>query len=105
MANLKQPTKLITPGVIASEAMKILEREMEKEYGLNQVFSLVEIILKDGSTLGPIMLELKPAQIDMIAEAIREGHRVVTLSNDNESLLIPVADIKYIKAMRITSKE
>ena len=105
MANLKQPTKLITPGVIASEAMKILESELGKGYGLSQVFSLVEIILKYGSTLGPIMLELKPREMDMIAEVIREGHKVVTLSNDNESLVIPVSDIKYIKAMRITSKE
>ena len=47
MANLKQPTKLITPGVIASEAMKILESEMEKSYRTPEVFSLVEIILKE----------------------------------------------------------
>ena len=88
-----------------AQAQQILSDEFDKAYRTPQVFSLVEIILRDESTLGPIMLELKPAQIDMIAEAIREGHRVVTLSNDNESLLIPVADIKYIKAMRITSKE
>ena len=105
MANLKQPTKLITPGVIASEAMKILESEMERSYRTPEVFSLVEIILKDSSTLGPIMLELKPRELEMVAEGIREGHKVVTLSNDNESLVIPVSDIKYIKAMRITSKE
>lgn len=105
MANLKHPTKLITPGVIANEALKILESEMEKSYRTPEVFSLVEIILKDGSTLGPIMLELKPREMDMIAEVIREGHKVVTMSNDNESLVIPVSDIKYIKAMRITSKE
>ena len=105
MANLKQPTKLITPGVIASEAMKILESEMEKSYRTPEVFSLVEIILKDGSTLGPIMLELKPREMDMIAEVIREGHKVVTLSNENESLVVPVADIKLIKALRVTSKE
>lgn len=103
MANLKHPTKLITPGVIASEAMKILESEMEKSY--YQVFSLVEIILKDGSTLGPIMLELKPHELNGVADVIREGHKVVTMSNENESLLVPANDIKYIKAMRVTSKE
>ena len=99
------PTKIIAPGNMIEDAMKILDSEFDKAYRTNQVFSLVEIILKDGSTLGPIMLELKPREMDMIAEVIREGHKVVTLSNDNESLVIPVSDIKYIKAMRITSKE
>lgn len=93
---------LLTPQMISKEALKILEMEMERN---SQVFSLTEITLKDGTVLGPIMLELKPRDIDMVAEVIREGHKVVTLSNENESLLVPVADIKYIKALRVTSKE
>lgn len=105
MANLKRPTKLITPGVIASEAMKILEAEMTQEYGLGPVFSLVEVTLKDGTVLDPIMLELSPVDLNRIADVLREGHKVVVLSNENASILVPANDIKCIKAMRVTSKE
>jgi hypothetical protein len=96
---------LITPGVIASEAMKILEAEMTQEYGLGPVFSLVEVTLKDGTVLGPIMLELTPFDIDKIASVLHDKPSVVTFANENESILVPAKDIKYIKAMRVTSKE
>ena len=93
---------LLTPQMISKEALKILEMEMERN---SQVFSLFEVALKDGTVLGPIMLELKPYDIDRIQEVIKEGYKIVTLANENESILFPAADIKYIKALRVTSKE
>ena len=99
------PTKMLLPGNMIAQAQKILEQEFDMEYEKHRVYSLVEITLKDGTVLGPIMLEMKPMHIDMVAELIREGHKVAVLSNDNEAILIPTADIKHIKALRVTSKE
>lgn len=98
-------SSILTPQSIAKSAMKILDDEFAKTYSTPQVFSLVEITLKDGTVLGPIMLKLEPRDIDTVAEVVRQGHPMVALSNDTESLLIPVADIKYIKTLRVTSKE
>lgn len=95
---------ILTANAISNHALKILEQEMEMRE-INKVFSLFEVALKDGTVLGPIMLELKPYEIDRIQEVIKEGYKVLTLANDNESILFPAADIKYIKALRVTSKE
>lgn len=93
---------ILTPQTINREALKILEQEMERNC---PVFSLTEVTLKDGTVLGPIMLELKPYEIDRIQEVVSNGYQVLTLANENESILFPAADIKHIKMMRVTSKE
>lgn len=93
---------ILTPQAISKEALKILEMEMERNQA---VFSLAEVTLKDGTVLGPIMLELKPYEIDRIQEVVSNGYQVITLANENESILFPTSDIKHIKMMRVTSKE
>jgi hypothetical protein len=70
----------------------------------NEVFSLCEVTLKDGTVLGPIMLEMTPYDIERI-QKVADGFNMLALANQNESLLVPVADIKHIKMMRVTSKE
>lgn len=97
-------TKLLTPQAISNEALKILESEMDIR-GANRVFSLVEVTIKDGTVLGPIMIGMEPHELHNISEIMRAGHSVFTLANDNESILVPAADVKYIKALRVTSKE
>ena len=100
---------ILTPQLITQQALEILESEMDKEYvrgnGLPRVFSLFEVALKDGTVLGPIMLELTPYEIERVQTVVKEGYKMVTLANENESILFPAADIKYIKALRVTSKE
>lgn len=99
--------QLLTPKSMQKSIEDILTQELEKEYarGTGQVFSLVEITLKDGTVLGPIMLELKPHDIEAMQDVIQQGYKVLTLTNENESILFPAADIKHIKMMRVTSKE
>lgn len=92
-----------TSGNMTAQIEDILTKEFDKSYG--QVFSLVEVTLRDGTTLGPIMLEMRPKHIDMVSELMREGHKTVVFSNDNESILVMADDIKHIKALRVTSKE
>lgn len=98
------PNKILVPGNMLNQAMSILDETFEREYAKSKVFSLFEVALKDGTVLG-IMLELKPYEIDRIQEVIKDGYKVLTLANDTESILFPAADIKYIKALRVTSKE
>ena len=94
---------LLTTQMITKEALKILEQEMEMREP-NQVFSLVEIICKDGKTLGPIMLEMTPAQVHIMGRQMTD-HPVLTLANDNEAILVMAHQVKHIKVMRVTSKE
>ena len=92
---------ILTPQSITAQAMKILDEEYEKQ----RVFSLVEVTIKDGTVLGPIMIGMEPHELHNISEIMRAGHSVFTLANENESILVPAADVKYIKALRVTSKE
>ena len=83
------PTQILTPQSITAQAMKILDEEYEKQ----RVYSLVEVTIKDGTVLGPIMLELKPRDIEAIQDVIKQGYKVITLTNENESILFPADDI------------
>lgn len=94
---------ILTPQAISQHALKILEKEMEMRES-NRVFSLVEVFCKDGTTLGPIMLEMEPYAVHEIGRELIE-RPVVTLANESEAILVMAHQVKHLKVLRVTSKE
>ena len=89
---------------IQQEALKILEHEMESiRYPSSAPYSLVQVVLKDGTT-HELMIRLRPHDLYEMGEEMKK-HGMLVMNNDESAVLVMAADVKQITVTKVTKEQ
>ena len=90
---------ILTPRMIANEALSVLEQEMYNK----TPYCLVVVTLKDGTTQ-EIIIKINPRDLHDIGAELKGGGGL-TLDNDESAILVMADQIKHITIMKVTKEQ